>query len=164
MPTGQYPRKKQNLAERFWKKVKKLGPEECWPWMAGRDGQGYGSFHLDHDTSFLAHRVAYWLTTGEMPPPHVKLRHTCDHPWCCNAAHLVKGTQADNIKDIWARGRMQVLRGEAAGNAKLTEQDVLAIRRDYIPGVFGCNRLAKLYGVSKENITKILQRKSWAHL
>jgi hypothetical protein len=33
----------RSLADRFWEKVQKLGPDDCWPWLAGKNGKGYGS-------------------------------------------------------------------------------------------------------------------------
>ena len=36
-----------NTRARFWAKVDVCGPDECWPWMAGLSGNGYGRFKLD---------------------------------------------------------------------------------------------------------------------
>lgn len=66
--------------------------------------------HLTHRTtpgSLRAHRVAYWLTTGEWPADHV-VRHTCDNPPCVNPAHLLLGTHSDNTQDKMDRGRQPV--------------------------------------------------------
>ncbi len=159
-----YPknRKRRAIVDRFWEKVERKGPNECWPWRGKYDKQGYGVFYIDR-MARVASRIAWILTNGE-PLPGYKVRHTCDRPWCCNPQHLVQGTQADNIRDMWERGRCRVFRGEQAGNAKLTEDAVRKIRAEYVPGIFGCNKLARKFGTTKENITKILQRKSWTHL
>lgn len=34
------------------------------------------------------------------------VRHKCDNPPCIRVAHLELGTQSENIKDAWRRGRM----------------------------------------------------------
>ena len=31
----------RDAEHRFWPKVDKRGPDECWPWLAGADGDGY---------------------------------------------------------------------------------------------------------------------------
>ncbi len=40
----------------------------------------------------------------EKAGPKVVAMHTCDNPPCFNPAHLVAGTQSQNIKDSWIRG------------------------------------------------------------
>lgn len=37
---------RQAPADRFWSKVDKRGPDECWPWKAAvrKKSQGYGAF------------------------------------------------------------------------------------------------------------------------
>ena len=87
------------------------------------------------------------------------VRHTCDNPQCVNPAHLVLGTQQDNIRDKVERDRQQ--KGEAVPNSKLTAERVLAIRArvrdDYAT-------LATEFGVSKQTICDIMARRSWRHV
>lgn len=54
-------------------------------------------------------------------------------------------------------------RGELAGNAKLTEADVLAIRAE--PAVYGSGqRLAAKYGISRRTVWQIRNHKNWTHI
>jgi len=55
-------------------------------------------------------------------------------------------------------------RGEGNIFAKLTEEQVLAIRREYVPWVVTQSQLGKKYGVSSSIISEIVHRKIWTHL
>jgi hypothetical protein len=98
--------------ERFWSNVDASnGHDSCWEWRAfcqPRRGNNlsYGTFKVGGKAgrAMLAHRVAYELAIGPIPPKAV-IRHTCDNPKCCNPAHLVAGSQRDNVGDAMARGR-----------------------------------------------------------
>lgn len=88
--------------ERFWAKVDRRGPDECWPWRAATDRDGYGAFNV-RAAMFGAHRVSWKITTGATPTKCVC--HTCDNPRCVNPAHLWLGTHQDNMQDKIAKGR-----------------------------------------------------------
>lgn len=93
------------FAERFWEKVDRRSPDECWPWLGrARTSFGYGAFAIGRDRANRAHRIAWELTNGPVPVGLSAL-HRCDNPPCCNPAHLFLGTQADNIADMVAKGR-----------------------------------------------------------
>lgn len=79
-------------------------------------------------------------------------------PACMNPAHLVKGSQADNIKDRDTRGR--TARGEAHGHAKLTEADVRLIRASNKLST----TLALELGVSLPAVDKARRRTTWRHV
>ena len=54
--------------ERFWSKVDRQGPDECWEWQAGRSEKGYGWFWLidswDQVTEdFLRSKMDYFMTS-----------------------------------------------------------------------------------------------------
>jgi len=142
---------------RFWPKVDRRGLDECWPWKLRPNPNGYGKFKYDGEQ--LAHRVANFLATGVRPGEAV--RHTCDNPPCCNPAHLVDGTQFENIADRDAKGRTGTRpKGEKNHNARLTAVAVGSIKRD----PRGHAELARLHGVSAHAIWSIKHGKTWAHV
>lgn len=141
--------------ERFWAKVDRGGPDDCWPWTGGASDAGYGRFKIQ-GRLVSAHRIAYQLAKG--PIPHAGgwhgpiVRHTCDFPRCCNPDHLVVGTQSENMADMVARKRA----GRAAKD-RLTEADARAIIRDRRT----CAAIAADYGVTPGHIAKIRRGECW---
>lgn len=151
--------RRRPLAERFWSHVDKRGPDECWPWTAGTDNNGYGKINEGGagGSMLCAHRVAWELKNGPIPEG-MDVLHTCDHPPCCNDAHLFLGTPAANSADMAKKGRQA--RGERHGCVKLTAADVAEIR---------CSRrflreIAVEYGICKQHASDIRLGKRWAHL
>jgi hypothetical protein len=93
---------------RFWEKVDRRGPTDCWEWKASRDSQGYGQFRVGCQATakrFLwkAHRfsalLAGWNVVGR---PELVVMHSSDHPPCVNPAHLSLGTRAENARARFA--------------------------------------------------------------
>lgn len=146
-------------AERFWAKVEKRGPEECWPWRGAVTSQhGYGNTAWDgHHLG--AHKVA-WITTNGPVPEGQCVLHKCDNRICCNPAHFFLGTRLDNNRDKVAKGRH--IRGADAYNAKLTADDVREIRR--LKGKVSGYELAKRYGVVQSYISQVQTRRTWTHI
>jgi len=90
--------------ERFWKKVDKRSPDECWEWKGWRTGRnGYGQFIIQGHR-FRAHRVAWELSTG-ISPNGLLVCHHCDNKPCCNPSHLFLGTVSDNARDMVKKGK-----------------------------------------------------------
>jgi hypothetical protein len=79
-----------------------------------------------------------------------------------NPAHLWLGSQADNMRDMVEKGRSAY--GERNAKAKLTDDQVRAIRRRYIPRVVSQRQLATEYDVSTHLINRIVYGKAWRHL
>jgi hypothetical protein len=103
----------KTLAERFWAKVDVRGPDDCWPWKAAKTGGGYGYIRVGLRT-LVASRIAYQLTKGRIPKGK-SILHSCDNPPCMNPAHLSPGTQGQNLRDSYSRGRRSSA-GTANGN------------------------------------------------
>lgn len=140
-----------SIADRFWSKVKK-GPG-CWEWQAACDPDGYGRFG-----GKLAHRTAWLLTNGDAGASC--LLHKCDNPPCVRPDHLFLGTRADNLADMRRKGRERHARGERAGKAKLTREQVLVIYRS----TDSIRSLARDYGVSYASIHLIRTGRNWGWL
>jgi hypothetical protein len=109
-----------------------------------------------HGENVKAHRMALQLADGIRRDPAEKVRHSCDNPPCCNPAHLLPGTQADNVADMVQRGR--VARGAQKPNTKLTPADVAEIRRRHSSGETQA-ALASRFGVAQSRVS-VLTRKA----
>lgn len=106
------------LEERFWEKVDRRGPDDCWLWTASLSA-GYGQIGLGGKDggNGHAHRVAWELSRGPIPVG-LNVLHRCDVPACCNPRHLFLGTLRDNTVDMYAKGRAA---GPIAANARKTQ-------------------------------------------
>jgi hypothetical protein len=130
LPDDGYAR--QMFALRFRSKVVD-GPGGCRLWSGWCNGDGYGVATIRKPRLILAHRAAWELTHGPIPDG-LSVLHHCDNPPCVNAddteRHLFLGTNADNMRDMFAKNRRPTvsLRGSAHPGAKLTEEQVIAIR------------------------------------
>lgn len=91
------------VVARFWSKVERS--EVCWLWTGAklkRRTHHYGLFNTPR--TVYVHRLAYELHYGPIPKGMVVM-HTCDRPECVRPAHLVLGTQTENIADRHRKGR-----------------------------------------------------------
>jgi len=149
-------------SQRFKEKVR-FGPmDQCWEWVGSKMRLGYGMFSVNGKNR-LAHRVAWEMVAGEIPPGQCVL-HRCDNPGCVNPAHLFLGTQQDNIRDRDQKGRQRGPLGEKQHLSKLDESGVRHIRRVHRYGIATHRQLAETYGVSDSTITDIIQRRTWRHV
>lgn len=169
-----------NTIKRFWLRVIRNEPTDCWPWIARgkriHPASKYGKFSIGpkgNCRTFRAPRIAHFISTGEWPE---LVMHLCDNPPCCNPAHLRSGTAKENIIDAALKGRMargnrngahlhpeRVPRGEQHGQSKLTADEVQAIRRLYSQGS-SYSMLSRQYGVTVQAIALIAHRRTWKHL
>lgn len=149
--------------ERFWEKIDKRGPDECWPWLAGSDQRGYGSF-WDGEHFGKAHRYSYKLANGDFAD-ELDCLHRCDNPPCCNPAHLFLGTAKDNVDDMVSKGRARgkVQYGVDNPKAKLAVEDVLHIRDLAAKGV-SAREIARRYGMNDSSIGDVVNRVTWKHV
>lgn len=174
--------------KRFWERVDRRGPNECWLWLGGHDTKdGYGRA-FDGKRTRQAHDVAWELANKRKVPRGKLIRHSCDNPPCCNPKHLLCGTSKDNYRDAEERGRNRipyvhthvplhrrprgdrngmrlhpeaVLRGERNGNSKLTRRKVEAIRRVRRETRLSYPKLAQRFGTSTSQAHRIVKGDAW---
>lgn len=153
----------QRIQERFDQKVQR--GEGCWMWTACRDAGGYGRIRIESSPSVMAHRVAWVLNFGSIPVGMV-VCHRCDTPACVRPDHLFLGSIADNVADMFTKGRAANQAGMHNGQAKLTDDKVREIRRRYKPRspTDGGKALAAEFDVHVTIISMVMSRKIWAHV
>lgn len=153
------------LDVRFWAKVDRRGPDECWPWT-GSTSRGYGYISPGGPRHMIvpAHRVAWELANDASIPDGLWVLHRCDNPVCVNPAHLWLGTVADNNRDMFAKGRgwqqvhpERMVRGERHHNSVLTDIEVREIRDRYESGETNQSALGREFGVSHSTIQRIVR-------
>lgn len=171
---------------RIWRQIDKTpgqGPQgECWQWT-GYTISRYGHLCL-RATSYRVTRLVYLETRSE-DPGDFHILHKCDNPPCCRPDHLFKGTQAENLADMTAKGRGDFIRcpperrargkrhgsqthpesrpvGEKVWNSKLTVEQVLEIRA--LRGLRTHQSIADQYGVGRVAITDIMSGRNWKHI
>lgn len=162
--------KQPPFAERFWRRVKKGTPTECWLWQGSVcAGNLYGKYKLRGKTA-STHRIAYELARGPIPQG-LDVCHHCDVRLCCNPQHLFLGTAKDNAQDAAKKGRLNHtrpwpgprLKGEASPLAKLTLPEVRAIRSLSAAGT-PQKEIGQFFGIGQDEVSRIVHFKRWAHV
>lgn len=131
----------------------------CLEWTGHRDKDGYGRVTINRQDCRV-HREIWQLVRGPIPQGYIVRHVVCDNPPCFNIDHLAVGIAVDNTADMVRKGRQVWPIGRRNGGAKLTEADVLAIRRACAEGI-SQHVLAKRYGISQQQISSIALRKRW---
>jgi hypothetical protein len=139
-------------------------PADCWPWLGTRllnPGGEYGRFYFNGD-EVRAHIFIYEFVNGTLDAGLV-VRHICDNPPCVNPAHLLSGTHLDNVMDKFERERGANRKGERHPLARLTDEKVRRIRVLAKSGI-RYRDIAESYGMSRQQIEKIVNRRNWGHV
>lgn len=151
------------IADRFAAYVGPTNENGCILWIGLANEHGYGMIGRGgkHGGHCLATRVAWELAHGPIPDGLYVL-HRCDNPKCVNVAHLFLGTHADNMADKVAKRRHSF--GAHRPCAKLTDDNIRAIRLRYSGGGITQQALADEYGVAISQINWAVNRLSWKHV
>ena len=138
--------------ERFKAFVYDDTPDGCWVWIGSTYWHGYGSFSIARSTNTYAHRWAFEHFIGPIPKG-LKVLHLCDGRTCVNPDHLFLGTQADNIHDMWAKGRQKTpfKSGQANIRCRLTDEQIRQIRDSSISP----RDLSLQFGVTPQYISAV---------
>jgi hypothetical protein len=103
--------------------------------------------------------MCWEIVNGEIPD-NICVLHRCDNPPCCNPLHLFLGTNYENIADRDQKGR--TARGEKIG--KLTEGAVKVIISEYAGGGITQRELSRKHGISRAQVSHIVNRRYWKAL
>ncbi len=138
-----------------WENAKRLKP------VPSQDG--YLRVYLSQDGKEKTVYVhAMVLTTFVGPcPEELQCRHLDGNPANNHVANLAWGTRLENDRDKLLHGTKQL--GEEVNGAKLKASDVLEIRRRAANGERKSD-IAKDFPVNHTTISRIVDRKAWAHV
>lgn len=143
---------KRNSIEKFWEKVSKS--DHCWEFMGRRDDAGYGHITIAGVKGTLAHRIAWALANGDIPPG-IDVLHRCDNPPCCNPDHLFLGTALDNVVDMVSKGRF---------SGRLGSQDVLTMRALFGRKLKTLTEIGRMFGMRCSAVKRIVEYDRWKHV
>ena len=134
--------------------------EACltWPFCRSKDGRPGAARYKGKQIG--AARLMCILAHGEPPFPNADSAHSCGkgHEGCVAPNHLSWKTRQGNVQDTYEHDT--IMRGERHYAARLTKQDVIAIRSDPRTD----EELAKVYECHSTNIHAIRIRRSWKHV
>lgn len=166
---GDIPQKKIISRENiFWAMVNKSGPtmphmdSVCWEWIGSKQKSGHGIF----GRHWRASRYSFELHNGPSKK-EMFICHRCDNPACVRPDHLFLGTHKDNMHDMLVKGRRAPTIGENNPKAKLSEVDVIEIRKRWNQATrkHGLRiKIAREYGVTGALIGLITKNKIWTHI
>lgn len=113
-------------------------------------------------TTHNVHRLVCEAFHGAPPIRSAQVAHG-DGVRTNNRADNLRWTTAKgNAADRNEHGTAPI--GEGAGNHKITESDVLAIRRAFTGKRGDLSWLGRKFGITKQQVRNIVQRKQWTHI
>lgn len=109
-----------------------------------------------------AHRFGYMLRVGPITAD-LEVCHKCDFRPCQNDAHWWAGTGSQNMRDAVAKGRLVLPdnSGENHGMSKLTRADIAELRSRWRLSSVRQSQLAIEFGISQQQVSKIVRGQSW---
>lgn len=157
--TVRWAQRHMTMEEKFWARVSKAGPDECWEWTGSKLNCGYGiwKFKRSKGGFILGHRYSWELENGPVPEGLLVCHH-CDNRGCVNPKHLFAGTYYANTMDAVKKGRWNAPRGMRQPLCKLTDDEVREIRKLFADRKMGRGELAIKYKVSRTHINRIIRR------
>lgn len=154
-------RRSKDLLKYLFDVVVHYQGKDCLTWPFPLAGNGYGQVTYQGKNRVVS-RIVCEVVRGNPPSPKHQAAHSCGrgNKGCVNPMHLSWKTPGENLADKIIHGTHPI--GERNGIAKLTEADVLQIRRLYPQ--FSQSQIAEMFGCSQTNVSLIILRKHWSHV
>jgi uncharacterized protein YerC len=132
--------------------------------VKGKETCDYPKISLQSNQLLLG-RFLLEQKLGRSLAPNCYACHSCDNPSCVNPEHLFEGTHADNMGDMRSKGRARFgwLQGSRQGRSKLTETDIISIKKQ-LAAHTPQRIIAEHYGVNRCTISRIKRNKNWTHV
>lgn len=149
--------------EKFFSRLKADSVLGCWEWTGPLSRDGYGNIGGELNGATRTHRALFIALYGFLSEG-ICVLHRCDNRKCCNPFHLFTGTQSDNINDAVKKGRQPKAVGEKQWCAKLTESDVIKMRKIRKETGKRIADIAKDFGVATVTAGQAIRGYSWSHI
>jgi DNA-binding NarL/FixJ family response regulator len=128
----------------------------CREWRGAKTRQGYGRKSVGGRV-VRAHRWVVAQIDGWDAIKSKVVMHLCDNPSCYRYDHLAIGTQSDNIRMAFGRGRKE------NPKAKLLPEQIADIFRRRSAGETQ-QAIADAMGVTQTTVSKVLLRRTWKEI
>lgn len=143
--------------------IKKVDGDAVGQWL---NNQGYALVRLSNPRCMR--RVHRLVATAFVPNPsnYDTVNHLNNDRSDNRSSNLEWCTQKQNLHYADQQGRMQRdhWAGKRSPNARLTDVQVLQIRREYAKGGISLERLGRRYGISKRAIGRIVKRETYVQV
>ena len=109
------------------------------------------------------HRLVYSSFIGPIPN-QLQINHKDLDKLNNKIGNLECVTAKENQNHARLNREYNILKGEDVGNSKLTNEDVIYIRKIYKEGTMNQFQISKKFNISPSNISHIIRKKRWKHL
>lgn len=131
-----------------------------------KNKKGYLTVSLHKDKKHTSATIASLVAAAFIGPREINM--TINHKDGCKTNNKVENleyvTNLENMQHAWKLGLQKPKIGEKNGLAKLTENEVIKIRREYATGNVFQRPLARKYRVCQRTINMIVNNISWKHI
>lgn len=120
---------------------------DCWEWDGCKNGKGYGLLSFGR-RAMRVHRLIMWILHDFDLKSELLVLHKCDNPPCFNPKHLFFGTNLDNQRDFWQKGKSphRVLKTHCPAGHEYTPENSI-VRR----GTKECRECRRLYQMRRRH-------------
>ena len=138
-----------------------INENECWICMSHYPAGEYPRIKINKKLLLIS-RIVLEQKLGRKIKQGYLACHECNNSRCINPKHIYEGTPKQNTEDSIKIGTHVCLnqKGESAAWHKLSNNDILKIRKSKIPS----KKLSEIYGVCLAHIYRIKNRQEWSHI